>query len=159
MKTKSEISRTTLIAHRGNTQGPDFERENRKEYLDAALHAGFDAELDVWVVKNQLFLGHDQAQYPVDLAWLEERANNLWVHCKNVEALAALAGTGLNFFFHDSDSYTLTSHGFIWTFPGKELARQNAIAVWLGPQDPRRVEQYSSAEAICGDFVGLWGSS
>jgi len=148
-----------LIAHRGNLRGPDSARENRKDYLDAALDAGFDAELDIWVVKNQLFLGHDGPHYPVELDWVCERIENLWIHCKNVEALEVMDGTGLNYFFHDNDAYTLTSNGFIWTFPKQKLAQQNAVAVWLEPQDPRSGDDFSLAEAICGDYVGLWGLS
>ena len=37
-----------LIAHRGNIDGPNPERENSPEYIEEALKAGYDVEVDVW---------------------------------------------------------------------------------------------------------------
>ena len=36
-----------LIAHRGNVSGPKPSQENNPEYIDEALFAGFDAEIDL----------------------------------------------------------------------------------------------------------------
>ncbi len=56
-----------LIAHRGNTQGPNPERENSPEYIEEALNAGYDVEVDVWYdcATEKFWLGHDEPQYDV----------------------------------------------------------------------------------------------
>ena len=37
------------IAHRGNTRGPNPEKENQPEYILQAINEGFDVEIDVWM--------------------------------------------------------------------------------------------------------------
>ena len=107
--------------------GPNPERENSPEYIQEALDAGFDVEVDVWFVDNQWFLGHDEPTYSVKFPFLIN--DKLWIHCKNIEALDQV-GMNLmvssklhlpNYFWHDSDDYTLTSQNMIWTYPGKEV--------------------------------------
>ena len=34
-----------LIAHRGNTHGPDEGKENNPDYIDKCLSEGYDAEI------------------------------------------------------------------------------------------------------------------
>ena len=48
-----------FIAHRGLITGPDFEKENKVATIDFAIKDGFDAEVDLWVLDNKLYLGHD----------------------------------------------------------------------------------------------------
>jgi glycerophosphoryl diester phosphodiesterase len=49
-----------LIAHRGNLNGKQPERENSPEYIKEALEKGYHVEVDVWLKEtNNLFLGHD----------------------------------------------------------------------------------------------------
>ena len=100
-------------------QNPD--RENYPDYIDEAIGHGFDAEVDIWIVNNQYFLGHETPQYPIDLKWLNERCNNLWCHAKNLEGLHNLIHGNLNVFWHQNDDYTLTTHNFIWTYPNREI--------------------------------------
>ena len=56
-----------LIAHRGNVTGPNPLRENSLEYIDDAIKLGYDVEIDVRHIEweQQLYLGHDECQYPV----------------------------------------------------------------------------------------------
>ena len=35
-----------LIAHRGNTHGPEEGKENSPDYIDKCLSEGYDAEID-----------------------------------------------------------------------------------------------------------------
>lgn len=109
---------TTLIAHRGNFRGKSADAENSPDYIDIALASGFHAELDVWVVNGKILLGHHKPEWEVDLDWLIERKDLLWVHCKNLDCTAMASNAGLHWFFHDSDQITLTSKGYIWAFPG-----------------------------------------
>jgi glycerophosphoryl diester phosphodiesterase len=50
---------TILIAHRGNTYGPNEDKENSPEYIDDALKAGFDVEIDLRVVNGDCWLGYE----------------------------------------------------------------------------------------------------
>jgi hypothetical protein len=57
---------------------------------------------------------------------------------------------GVHCFWHEEDSVTLTSKGYLWTYPGKQLA-PNSVCVM-----PELVE-YSNEEmlichAICTDY-------
>jgi hypothetical protein len=76
-----------LISHRGNLNGKIVERENHPDYIDEAIKAGFDVEIDVRLNGGVLYLGHDAIQYEVSLDWLKKRMGELWIHCKNIEAL------------------------------------------------------------------------
>jgi hypothetical protein len=107
------------ISHRGNTEGKEPERENTPEYILEAAERGFDVEIDVWLVSDKLFLGHDGPQYETTLDFL--RDSRFWRHAKNGEALALMLGEKLHCFWHQEDEFTLTSHGIIWTFPKKKL--------------------------------------
>jgi hypothetical protein len=109
-----------LISHRGNLEGPNPERENNPEYIDEALRAGYHCEIDVWIKDDKLFLGHDEPQYHVDGAWLNERFHMLWIHCKDMESLSKfneldMIGSKLNYFSHENDLGVLTSKGYIWS--------------------------------------------
>jgi glycerophosphoryl diester phosphodiesterase len=42
-----------LIAHRGNTEGPNPLEENKPEYIEEAIENGFDVEIDIWFVHKQ----------------------------------------------------------------------------------------------------------
>ena len=54
-----------LISHRGNIKGPNPDQENRPWYIDEAILQGFDVEVDVWLVDDEIVLGHDFPQYYV----------------------------------------------------------------------------------------------
>jgi len=102
-----------IIAHRGNMNGPDPANENREDTILAALSAGFDCEIDIWVISGRFWLGHDGPDTETSMEFLLRSRSALWVHCKNLEALLALKDR-FNCFFHDKDLYTLTSQGYVW---------------------------------------------
>ncbi len=105
-----------IIAHRGNICGSDPLRENRLDYVSAALDDGFDVEVDVRVIDGILMLGHDKPQEQVSLSFLQN--NRVWVHAKNTDALTMLLDDGrVNVFWHDADDYALTAFGDLWTHP------------------------------------------
>lgn len=110
-----------LIAHRGNLNGSNPELENHPDYLRKALDEGYEIETDVWVLENEtLMLGHDEPQYPVDIAFLKD--SRVWCHAKNLRALLRLSKEGCHVFSHDRDDYVLTSMGRVWAYPGMSLA-------------------------------------
>jgi hypothetical protein len=77
----------------------------------------------------------------------------LWIHAKNIEALYVLsADNKLNFFWHQEDYFTLTSHGYIWTYPGNLLTK-NSISVLPEWQDPELKNLDLNCYGICSDYV------
>lgn len=140
-----------IIAHRGNIDGSIPELENHPDYLISAVSLGFYVEVDVWKVGDDFYLGHDSPQYLVDKEFLLNRS--FWHHAKNIKAMHALntmkPNNLINCFYHDTDDCTLTSGGWIWTYPGKELT-ESSIAVM-----PERVGHWDNEDAcdgICTDY-------
>lgn len=135
------------IAHRGNTQGPS-DKENSPQHLMAALHQGLDVEADVWFVEGNLHLGHEKPTYPMPKLFLNELSQRFWFHCKNREALDyfSVSLPSLNYFWHESDRYTLVSNGVIWTYPGEE-ASPNCVVV-----DLNNSMGYEDVLGVCSDF-------
>ena len=140
-----------LISHRGNINGKIPNNENHPEYIDEALHAGFDVEIDMWWVDGKTYLGHDEPLYEVDDKWLTERMDNLWVHCKNVELLNWIRSTTLHWFWHEEDTLTLTSKGYVWVYPGKQPI-VGSIAVMPEIYD----EDVSKCIGVCSDIISRY---
>lgn len=139
-----------LIAHRGNTEGPKLDLENSPEYIDAAIESGFDAEVDLWVQKNKLYLGHDSPDYLITQDYLLDRENSLWVHCKNGKALEVCLDLEVHCFFHVSDEYTLTSRGYVWGYPGADVIGRYFISVM---PEWDNITSFSGVTGICSDYV------
>jgi hypothetical protein len=119
------------------------------------IESGFDCEVDLWIKDDTFLLGHDFGEYLISLKWLRDRENSLWVHCKNGDALTYLnesKGNEINFFWHESDKYSLTSNAKIWVFPGHQLF-PGSIAVlpelWLNEE---RGPELSRCFAVCTDY-------
>lgn len=147
-----------LIAHRGNTEGPNPKQENKPIYVLEALNKKYAAEVDAWW-DNGWWLGHDNPQYKVkdDFIFFTP---NLWVHCKNAEALMQCSFRKINdltcpmYFWHENDTYALTSNNLLWTFPGRKLEHMSICVL------PERADytkkQLRTAIAICTDFPGRY---
>jgi hypothetical protein len=120
-----------VIAHRGNIDGPDTKNENSLPHIKEALGLGFDVEIDIWVVDGNIYLGHDKPQYPLDRSSVADIGPRGWFHCKNLEALEYLKDNfnSLNYFWHQSDDYTITNNGYFWTYPGKSIGSQSIIVL------------------------------
>lgn len=106
-----------IISHRGNIIGRIEEKENSPSYIDAAISSGFDVEIDLRMIDEKLFLGHDFNQYEISENWLMDRQDKLWVHAKDLDVVPFLYHTKLNWFWHENDNMTQTSHGYLWCFP------------------------------------------
>jgi hypothetical protein len=117
-----------LISHRGNLEGSFPEKENRIDYIRAAMWDGYEVEIDVRGKNGKLFLGHDECQEEVDHFFLANK--KFWVHAKNMEAVELLLDwkSSINWFWHQEDDFVFTTSGFIWTYPGKHIV-EGAIAV------------------------------
>lgn len=113
---------TIYIAHRGNLIGPNPNNENNPLYIEQAILKGYDVEIDAWYKDGKYYLGHDKPTYPVNVKFLVEHGNRLWIHIKNEETLNHIRkSSGLNYFWHNNDEFTLTSYGYVWAFPSKKI--------------------------------------
>lgn len=118
-----------IIAHRGNINGPNPEMENNPDYILKTLSLDYDCEIDVRLIDNNIYLGHDFSQYKINIDFLLNNSQRLWIHCKNIEALDFLHKyKELNIFWHESDQYTITSKGYIWSYIGVKTTK-NVICV------------------------------
>lgn len=135
------------ISHRGNLAGPKTDSENRPEYIQNAITAGYDVEIDVWFKNNKFYLGHDEPQYNIENNFLLKK--EVWCHAKNLEALTEMKKIGSHYFWHENDQFTLTSKGYIWTYPGNELS-YNSICV-LPEKDLKK--KTLECAGVCSDFI------
>jgi hypothetical protein len=136
-----------LISHRGNINGKQPNLENNPEYIKDAIEIGYDVEVDVWY-DDGFWLGHDKPTYTIETSFLKNE--KLWCHAKNAEAMFKMRQElNIHFFWHQTDDYTLTSRGFIWTFP-KKLLYYNSICVLpeLG-----YVGDLDNCYGICSDVI------
>jgi len=142
-----------FIAHRGNLTGSNPIRENSIDYIEEAISEGFDVEIDLRVEDNECYLGHDDPQYFVTLEWLRKYKDVLWIHCKNREALEKLSSSAVefNYFWHETDCYTLTSKGIGWVYPGKQPYSNSVVVM---PETVDLCDEYiNEVYGICTDKV------
>lgn len=143
-----------FIAHRGNIDGPNADRENSPEYIIEAIELDFDVEVDLWEINRELYLGHDEPEYIISDNFLWDYKDRLWVHCKNAEAMFHMSGilaSGYNkpqFFWHQKDNYTLTSNNVIWAYPGQPL---NANSICVMPENANH--PVDNCAGICSDYI------
>jgi hypothetical protein len=137
------------ISHRGNITGPNLELENKPDYILSAIDQGYDVEIDIWMIEGLLFLGHDNPQYAVTQDWLNNIVDKLWIHCKNIEAIEWFNMIkSFNYFWHEEDTVTLTSKGYVWVYPGKQPVK-NSIAV----KPELHNDNLEYVTGICSDYI------
>ena len=141
-----------LIAHRGNVEGPSPEYENKPNYVFGCLRAydNIHVEIDVWRVDGELLLGHDSPQYSINDAFLVDA--RLWCHAKNLDAFEHMLNNPLvHCFWHQEDDFTLTSRGYIWTYPDMPLCEKS---ICVQPEEDIKLPPVAG---ICSDFIGKYG--
>ena len=143
-----------IISHRGNLDGPDKERENNPHFIDDCITKGFDVEIDLRTLNGELFLGHDAPEYKTDIEWLLERKKNLWIHTKDYESLKTIIKykENLKFFCHESDRFTLTSNGYIWSHDLKNQMTNECIIPLIDLEQVNLYQQ-KGFYAVCTDYV------
>lgn len=139
-----------LISHRGNINGRSELYENSPNYIDSAIKKGYDVEVDIWLNNGNFYLGHDNPQYEISLDWLNERKDNLWIHCKDIESIEKfnILNENYNYFWHQEDTVTLTSKNFIWAYPGNQPIK-NSISVLPELFN----DNTSECIGICSDYI------
>lgn len=141
-----------LISHRGNIDGPS-EMENRPTYIDFAIHVGFEVEVDVWEKNGELWLGHDKPKLKIQKGWLLDRQKSLLCHAKNMRAAIILESMGMECFGHNYDAFVMSNVGDIILHPNAKLV--DGCLVML-PENRKKGEDYSNADAICSDWIALY---
>ena len=140
-----------LIAHRGNLNGKS-NKENKPGYIHKALWQGFDVEIDVWYIDDEFWLGHDIPQYKIEENFLENP--KLWCHAKNIDTLYKMSLNSLiHCFWHQEDDVTLTSRGYLWTYPGKQLTKKSICVLPEFENKKSKVILPKNVAGICSDFI------
>lgn len=143
-----------IISHRGNLDGPSPQSENTSKQIDFCISKKIPVEIDVWFDEKGLFLGHDAAEERIRIDYLFDRAHYLWIHCKNAGAYEYLTDfKNLNVFYHQSDDYTLTSKGDIWTYPRKPVVAKSIIVCQSEQETLDNLGK--EIRGICTDFVNF----
>jgi hypothetical protein len=142
------------ISHRGNLNGIIHERENAPDYIQECLDAGYECEIDLRMQDGVPHLGHDTPDHPVSADWLQSRADRLWIHVKEYDALVWLMENlpFAKFFCHEGDRYTLTSNGWVWSHDLKNTMTSKCIVPLLSKESVKSYEQ-SGFGAVCSDYI------
>ncbi len=136
-----------LISHRGNLNGKTDD-ENKPKYIEEAISQDFDVEIDVWYIEDEFWLGHDIPQYKIEENFLENP--RLWCHAKSIDTLYKMTSNSLiHCFWHQEDDVTLTSRGYLWTYPGKQLTKKSICVL---PE--KRFE--AEMAGVCSDYIKEW---
>jgi hypothetical protein len=116
------------ISHRGNLKGPSSR-------------------------ENHLWLGHDEPQYMTSKTFLDRYKDKLWIHCKDLSALEYFIDLrqDYKYFWHEEDSYALTSNGLIWTYPGKPVTDKSIIVL----KGKETLPNSTVVFGICSDYVKI----
>ena len=144
-----------IISHRGNLDGPNPSVENTTKQIKLAIKNNLDVEIDVWVLQNKIYLGHDNPKYNIPYKFLTENQNFLWIHCKNLEAISFFKERNegfcsYNYFWHETDKVTLTSNGIPWCYPG--IFVKNGITVHCNSDWHNKVNENPDILGVCTDY-------
>jgi len=146
-----------IISHRGNIDSSSVGYsyyENSIDKIKFILEkTQYDIEIDIRITpvngELSMWTGHD---YPVDklteeiFTYLSDYHERLWIHAKDLATLSALIfvekeykksirnnsfkeSDYANYFYHNTDDYTLTSNHYIWTYFNKEVGDRSVIVV------------------------------
>lgn len=141
-----------MISHRGNVTSKAVDMENTIPYINYALKMGYDVEIDVWLVGNKLFLGHDNPQHEIDTSYLIN--DRLLCHAKNKEAFSyMLDDKRIHCFWHDKDDYTLSSKSIPIVYPNKPPIK-NSIVMVTDHSVFESLKNSTEIYGICYDYIG-----
>lgn len=135
-----------LISHRGNLSGPNKNLENNPEHILTVIKK-YNVEIDLWCKNGKLFLGHDEPRYQINDTFF---IDGMWVHCKNIEAVQYIKNTSANWFWHENDKLTLTSHKYVWCYPGIYLNSGITVEFGYNSNLPKDIL------GVCTDYPELY---
>lgn len=134
-----------IISHRGRLKG-DEGLDNNPTQIEKCISLGYDVEIDL---NSDLFLGHDVPEFKINKEWLFDLKYSLWIHCKDLSALDFCLQNNLHCFYHETDKVTLTSKGYIWTFPQESYKIYNNQVILDFSETPKKYDCY----AMCLDYI------
>jgi hypothetical protein len=67
-----------------------------------------------------------------------------------LEALKAMVKEDIHCFWHQNDDYTLTSEGYIWTYPNKQVTDMSIQMCFNGNFE----DIHDIAAGVCSDWIG-----
>lgn len=144
-----------IISHRGNINGILSDKENRPSYVDCALQLGYDVEVDLRIIDNEFWLGHDEPQYKIEPSWINLRKNKLWFHCKDINSALILVkfDQEIQYFCHSLEPYVCTNNGYLWIHDLTCKINDKCILPLLSQEDIKKYMNYNNAYAICTDYA------
>ncbi len=142
-----------LISHRGNIDSVIKNKENTLPYIDNAISLGYDVEIDLRRIDQNLYLGHDKPEQKVDYDWLFERRKNLWIHVKDINSFNFCLDTPLTYFFHEKERHTLISNNLIWSHDLSEATEKSIIPLINLKIDKNEAKKYKKVAGICSDYI------
>jgi len=137
-----------LVSNRGNTTGPNPMRENSPAYILETLQKGFYVKIDVTVVDKVIFLG---AYFTVNLDFIQ----NEKIICQASDGLTLhfLMSNQIHCFFQQKDNYSITTQGWIWTYPENILTPLSICVMpeWFlkDVQEASKLKCYG----ICSNYI------
>ena len=143
------------ISHRGNIAGPQPSKENTPSYIQAAIDRGYDVEIDVRLIGDCLYLGHDNPDYQVDLSWLLARKENLWIHTKNFKAMDFLIPHGLRVFYHQNEKHVCIGNTRnLWSCDLLEATEKSVVPLMGLEEIERHKSLVGGFAGVCSDYIG-----
>tara|TARA_Y100000310_G_C20657552_1_gene802789 strand:- start:242 stop:685 length:444 start_codon:yes stop_codon:yes gene_type:complete len=139
-----------FISNRGNLYDKLPDQENVFSYVTEAISQNIDVKIDLWVEDDQYHLGNDKPESQIDFSFLVNYSSNLWVQCRNKEALDKLQNFKmyLNFFWDEGNKdFIVTSKGNVISL-NKENTFPSSI-YFLGEHDYEKEE----CVGICSDKI------
>ena len=155
-----------LIAHRGNLYGRQPERENSPEYLNEAINQGYHVLADTWYYDHCFWFGFHHPKdtslcYKPHVDWLPYAMNSVLLRARNPEALIKANELGLNAFWHQTDSYSLTTWGDLLGFYGAPACGESFVCMMPHREcslvDDQYLDELSGHHdqyALCSDHAG-----
>lgn len=145
----------TLIAHRGNINGPSAD-ENNPALIREVLGMGYNVEIDVWFIKNQFWLGHDEPTHKITPVFLRRRG--LWCHAKDSSAMLKLIDMRVeHVFWHQTDDFALTTSNHLWVYPGRMTEEMKPSSISVMPEILHDTSELLAVSlgcfGVCSDYV------
>jgi hypothetical protein len=139
-----------FISHRGNTKGREPALENTPNFILNAA-AKFRVEIDVWKIKGEYFLGHDEPMHKIDRSFLLD--DRFLLHCKNVDSFMEFGRSGFGESFFQTDELVVrTSRGNFLVHSTASQGvpdRSDVIRVYLKEDIPEVWEHSSVISDYC----------
>lgn len=143
-----------FISHRGNLTGPEPEKENRIEFIQAAIDAGYDVEIDVRLLAAAFYLGHDGPEYPVELEWLLDKKDHLWIHTKDFNSMDGLISLDLRVFYHQFEKHTVIGNTRnIWSHDIEEASGKSIIPLISMDDIIKNNGIEMKFHGVCSDYI------